>query len=105
MFWLFKNRIMGLDKVDSLRMAIQDALCNNHKLESRTNALMHVFSEHQQAFDGITIGWLDVRTKAPELNMYVDIKYQTGISNEMLVTPERLNYMRNNDAQRPPAKY
>jgi len=94
---------MGLDKIDSLRMAIQDTLCNNHTLESKTNGLVHVFNEHQQTFDGITIGWLDVRTKAPEINSYVDIKYRTGISNEILVTKERLKHMRNKDAQWRPA--
>lgn len=97
---------MNTEKVDMLRVAIQDALCDNHCLHSRVRGLMHVFNQHQNAFDGIIIGWIDVQKNPPEINSYADIKYpENGISNEMLITKERLQNMRLKNAQWKPTFY
>jgi len=93
-----------MDKLTQLRHAINDVLISGVPLETKIEQLIFVMSQHQNCFNGIIIGWLDVRVKAPDINQYIDIKYGNGTQVfERLCTDSLLKIMRQKNAQWKPS--
>lgn len=93
------------NKLDQLKSAINDVLILGVSNETKVESIIHLFKIHQNSFNsGVIIGWLDVRVRTPDVNMYIDIKKPDGtLVFERLATELLIRDMKEKNAMWRPA--
>lgn len=93
-----------MDRIDQLRMAIDDVLISGVGSETKIEQIISVMKTHAHCFDGLIIGWLDVHVRAPERNDYIDVRWSDGtVIYERLCTQQLEQQMRQRAALWKPA--
>lgn len=89
-----------MDKIDQLRCAIDNILISGYPHETKIEQLINAMKQHQDILDVVVIGWLDVRVKAPDIGVWIDIKYSNGTeAYHRMCTEKLLLHLRQVSAQ------